>query len=127
ILHMPLARRCPRPYLTTLHGRLDLPDLAHLFAHFSEHPLVSISNAQRKPVPDANWAGTVYHGLPRDLYTFHPHPQDYFAFVGRISPEKRLDRAIEIATACGTRLKVAAKVDRADQLYFERHIQPLLA
>jgi glycosyltransferase involved in cell wall biosynthesis len=126
ILHMPLARACPRPCLTTLHGRLDLPDMQVLFSHFGTHPLVSISDAQRRPVPDANWCATVHHGLPLDLYAFHPEPQDYFAFVGRISPEKRLDRAIEIATACGTRLRVAAKVDPADQLYFEQRIRPLL-
>jgi glycosyltransferase involved in cell wall biosynthesis len=123
ILHMPLARICPRPHVTTLHGRLDLPDLPALFDRFRDHPVVSISDAQRVPLAQARWCATVHHGLRPDLYTFHPRPQDYFAFVGRISPEKRLDRAIEIALACNTRLRVAAKVDPADQLYFERHIR----
>jgi glycosyltransferase involved in cell wall biosynthesis len=126
ILHMALARACPRPYLTTLHGRLDLPDLAPFYEHFRSHPLVSISDAQRLPLPHANWYATVHHGLPLDRYTFHPQPQDYFAFVGRVSPEKRLDRAIEIAAACRTCLRVAAKVDPADERYFEREIRPLL-
>jgi glycosyltransferase involved in cell wall biosynthesis len=126
LLHMPLARACPRPYVTTLHGRLDLPDLVPFYEHFRSHPLVSISEAQRQPLPHANWYATVHHGLPLDRYTFHSRPQDYFAFVGRVSPEKRLDRAIEIATACRTRLRVAAKVDSADERYFEREIRPLL-
>jgi glycosyltransferase involved in cell wall biosynthesis len=126
ILHMPLARACPRPCLTTLHGRLDLPDLPPFYEHFREHPVVSISDAQRLPLPNANWCATIAHGLPIDRYAFHRRPQDYFAFVGRISPEKRLDRAIDIATACATRLRVAAKVDPADQSYFEHEIRPLL-
>ncbi len=126
ILQMPLARLCPCPYVTTLHGRLDLPDLPVLYGHFADHPLVSISESQRAPLPHANWCATVHHGLPRDLYAFHPQPQDYFAFVGRVSPEKRLDRAIGIATACGTMLRVAAKVDPVDRVYFERDILPLL-
>jgi glycosyltransferase involved in cell wall biosynthesis len=126
VAHFPLASRCKTPHLTTLHGRLDLPDLAPLYARFPNAPLVSISDAQRVPLPDANWAGTVHHGLPLDLYQFHPEPQDYFAFVGRISPEKRVDRAIEIAIACNTRLRIGAKVDPADQVYFEQHIRPLL-
>jgi glycosyltransferase involved in cell wall biosynthesis len=126
ISHYPLASRCPTPSLTTLHGRLDLPDLAPLHRRFATQPVVSISNAQRNPLPDANWVATVYHGLPLDLYHFHPEPQDYFAFVGRISPEKRVDRAIAIAIATGTRLRIAAKVDPADQIYFEQHVRPLL-
>ena len=87
---------------------------------------VSISDAQRLPLPHANWYATVHHGLPLDRYSFHRQPQDYFAFVGRVSPEKRLDRAIEIASACRTCLRVAAKVDPADERYFEREIRPLL-
>jgi glycosyltransferase involved in cell wall biosynthesis len=126
VLQYALARRCTTPSLTTLHGRLDLPDLVPLHARFSEHPLVSISDAQRRPLPDANWVDTVHHGLPPDLYTFRPEPQGYFAFVGRISPEKRVDRAIEIAIACGVPLRIGAKVDPADQAYFEQHIRPLL-
>jgi glycosyltransferase involved in cell wall biosynthesis len=125
-LHYPLARRCPTPCVTTLHGRLDLPDLVPLHAQFDDHPVVSISNNQRVPLPHARWCATVYHGLPQSLYKFVPDPDDYFAFVGRISPEKRVDRAIEIAIACNTRLRIAAKVDPVDRAYFEREIQPLL-
>jgi glycosyltransferase involved in cell wall biosynthesis len=125
-LHYPLARRCRIPCVTTLHGRLDLPDLVPLHAQFDGHPLVSISNSQRTPLPQARWCATVYHGLPQSLYSFVPEPDDYFAFVGRISPEKRLDRAIEIAIACGTRLRVAAKVDPVDLAYFEREIRGML-
>ena len=126
VLHLPLAVRCATPSLTTLHGRLDLPDLQPLFRHFRQHPLVSISKSQRAPLPGANWLATVHHGLPLNLYDFHPQPQDYFAFVGRISPEKRCDRAIEIAIACDTPLRIAAKVDKADQVYWEEKIEPLL-
>lgn len=125
-VHLPMAVHCATPSLTTLHGRLDLPDLQPLYKRFARHPLVSISDSQRKPLPHANWLGTVQHGLPRDLYAFHPQPQDYFAFVGRISPEKRCDRAIEIALACDTPLRIAAKVDLADRAYFEQTIEPLL-
>jgi glycosyltransferase involved in cell wall biosynthesis len=126
-LHYPLVRQCATPCLTTLHGRLDLPDLAPLHRHFREQALVSISNSQRKPLKHSRWIATVPHGLPEDLYSFHPRAGDYFAFVGRISPEKRLDRAIEIARATGTRLRIAAKVDRVDEEYFEREIRPLLS
>jgi glycosyltransferase involved in cell wall biosynthesis len=125
-LHFPMVRQCQRPCLTTLHGRLDLPDLVPLYRHFEELTLVSISDSQREPLPWANWLGTVHHGLPRDLYRFHERPDDYLAFVGRISPEKRLDRAIEIALACGVPLRIAAKVDPAEQAYFEGFIRPLL-
>lgn len=125
-VHLPMAVACPTPSLSTLHGRLDLPDLKPLFQRFSRHPLVSISDNQRGPLPGANWLGTVHHGLPPDLYRFHPQPQDYFAFVGRISPEKRCDRAIEIALACNTPLRIAAKVDTVDRDYFEARIEPLL-
>ncbi|MCC6531729.1 MAG: glycosyltransferase family 4 protein [Burkholderiales bacterium] len=122
-LPLPLARYCARPCLTTLHGRLDHPDVARLYERFPEHPLVSISAAQRRPLARANWLGTIHHGLPEDLYSFHPRPADYFAFVGRISPEKRLDRAIEIALACSTRLRIAAKVDPYDREYYRRVIE----
>jgi glycosyltransferase involved in cell wall biosynthesis len=125
-LHFPLVRQCATPCLTTLHGRLDLPDLVPLHRHFREQALVSISHHQRLPLAGSRWIATVPHGLPVDLYGFQPRPDDYFAFVGRISPEKRLDRAIEIAKATGTRLRIAAKVDRADLVYFERDIRPLL-
>ena len=125
-LHYPLARLCSTPCLTTLHGRLDLPDLVPLHRHFREQPLVSISQSQRKPLADSRWVATVHHGLPERLLSFCAEPGDYFAFVGRISPEKRVDRAIEIAIATGTRLRIAAKVDRVDEAYFEREIRPLL-
>ena len=127
MLHFALFDDIASHTLTTLHGRLDLPDLQPLFSRFSEHPLVSISDSQRLPLPDANWCATVQHGLPPNLYTFRAEPQDYFAFVGRISPEKRVDRAIKIAIACGTRLRIGAKVDAADQAYFEQHVRWLLA
>jgi glycosyltransferase involved in cell wall biosynthesis len=126
-LHFPLARRCKTPCVTTLHGRQDLPDLATLYEHFREQPVVSISDNQRAPLPTANWCATVHHGLPVDLYSFHPTPQEYFAFVGRLSPEKRVDRAIEIAIGCGVPLRIAAKVDAADRAYFESQVRPLLA
>ena len=127
VLHHPLAGRCATPCTTTLHGRQDLPCLRRLYERFSDHPLISISNSQRNPLPDANWCATVYHGLPRNLYRYHARADDYFSFVGRISPEKRLDRAIEIAIACNTTLRIAAKVDSVDRSYFEQHIRPLLS
>lgn len=125
-LHLPLMSRCATPSLTTLHGRLDLPDLKPLMRRFKDHPLASISDSQRTPLAWARWLGTVHHGLPPDLYTFHPRAQDYFAFVGRVSPEKGLDRAIEIAIACDTPIRIAAKVDTQDLEYFERVIEPML-
>ena len=125
-LHYPLARRSATPCVTTMHGRLDIPDLQRLHRQFATLPLVSISNSQRGPLLHANWCGTVYHGLPADLYRFQPRPGDYYAFLGRISPEKRVDRAIEIALACRTPIRIAAKVDPADRLYFEREVRPLL-
>lgn len=125
-LHFPIFRRCTVPHLTTFHGRLDLRDLRPIFENFRELPMVSISDCQRSPVSQANWLGTVQHGLPQDLYTFRPEPGGYLAFLGRMSPEKRPDRAIEIAIRTGLPLKMAAKVDRADQDYFETQIRPLL-
>jgi glycosyltransferase involved in cell wall biosynthesis len=123
----PLFRGIAHKTLTTLHGRQDLPDLQLLYRAFPEMGLVSISDSQRTPVPYANFAGTVYHGIPQDLHypTFSPRG-GYLAFIGRISPEKRLDRAIEIARAVGFPLKVAAKVDAVDVKYFEQVIKPLL-
>jgi glycosyltransferase involved in cell wall biosynthesis len=125
-LHYPMARQCATPCLTTLHGRLDLPHFRPLHRHFFDLPLVAISNHQRRQLPVAHFVATVHHGLPAELYGFTREPQGYFAFVGRISPEKRVDRAIEIAKACDTPLLVAAKVDAADRAYFESQIQPLL-
>lgn len=125
-LHFPLSRHRSIAQVTTLHGRLDIPDLIPLYAEFRDMPLVSISDAQRSPLAEANWQATVHHGLPVDLYRFHPEAGTYLAFLGRISPEKRLDRAIEIAKRCGIPLKIAAKVDLVDQDYFRSVIAPLL-
>jgi glycosyltransferase involved in cell wall biosynthesis len=125
-LHYPLARRLMVPYFTTLHGRLDLPDLIPLYREFSETPVVSISNSQRAPLPWLNWQGTVHHGLPEDLCRLQPAPGKYLAFLGRFSPEKRIDRAIEIAKRSGIPLKIAAKIDAADREYYESKVKPLL-
>jgi glycosyltransferase involved in cell wall biosynthesis len=125
-LHFPLARRLPVAHVTTLHGRLDLPELRPIYEEFADQPVISISNAQRQPLPGAGWIGTVYHGLPLDLLRFHPGRGRYLAFLGRIAPEKRVDRAIAIATACGQPLRIAAKVDPADRAYFEQEVGHLL-
>jgi glycosyltransferase involved in cell wall biosynthesis len=122
-----LARRQVVPYVTTMHGRLDSPELEPIFRTFPEAPLVSISDAQRQPHPRANWQGTVYHGLPLDLYRSFPTGGGYLAFVGRISPEKRVDRAVEIARRLGMPLKIAAKIDGKDRDYYENDIKPLFA
>ena len=124
-LSFPMSRRCQTPVLTTMHGRMDPPELIPIFREYAEMPLVSISNAQRTPLPAANWVGTVYHGLP-DLYAFHPNPRSYLAYLGRICPEKRPDHAIEIAKRVGVPLRMAAKVDPVDREYFETKIVPLL-
>lgn len=125
--HFPLFHGIARHTLTTLHGRQDLPDLQQLYHAFPEMGLVSISNSQREPIPFANFAGTVYHGLPQNLHrpTFEARG-GYLAFLGRISPEKRLDRAIAIARAVGFPLKIAAKIDAVDVEYFESQIKPLI-
>jgi glycosyltransferase involved in cell wall biosynthesis len=123
----PLFRPIARRTVTTLHGRQDLPDLLPLYLGFDDMPLISISNDQRRPVPNANFAATVYHGLPVNLHRPSGGPPgDYVAFLGRISPEKRPDRAIAIARALRIPLKIAAKVDRADEAYFRTTIEPLL-
>lgn len=126
-VHLPLARRCPVPVITTLHGRLDVAALGLLHREFAELPLVSISNAQRTPLPWASWAGTVHHGLPLELHRPHYDAGEYLVFLGRISPEKRLDRAIEVARRASLPLKIAAKIDHADREYFASQIEPLLA
>jgi glycosyltransferase involved in cell wall biosynthesis len=126
-LHYPVSRRAGWPAVTTLHGRLDIPDLQPLYDEFHDMPVVSISNDQRSPLPQANWYGTVHHGLPADLYAFHEGPGRYLVFLGRISPEKRVDRAIEIARRSGLPLRIAAKVDAADRAYFDETVRPLLA
>ena len=125
-LHFPLSRRGSFNQLTTLHGRLDLPDLPLLYDEFSEMPLVSISDSQRKPLPHANWVGTVYHGLPPSSFTFREKTEEYLLFLGRISPEKRVDRAIEIARRTHRKLKICAKIDRVDRYYFNKNIKYLL-
>lgn len=130
--HSPLIRDFADRTLTTLHGRLDLPDLKPLYAAFPEMPMVSISDSQRRPMPEANWAATIPHGLPIDLLPFSPRPketrasQGYLAFLGRISPEKRPDRAIEVAARAGWPLRIAAKIDVVDRDYWDGLIAPLI-
>jgi glycosyltransferase involved in cell wall biosynthesis len=126
-VHFPLFRPIAERTVTTLHGRLDLPDLHPLYREFDDVPLVSISASQRRPMPPVRWIGTVHHGLPRDLLRFSPEPEGrYLAFLGRIADEKRPDRAVEIAKRAGIPLKIFAKVDRADERYFREEIEPLL-
>jgi glycosyltransferase involved in cell wall biosynthesis len=125
-LHFPVTRRQNIPAVTTLHGRLDIPDVHPVYREFAEMPLVSISDAQREPMPWVNWVDTVYHGLPADLYQPQKQPGKYLAFLGRTSPEKRVDRAIEIARRAGMPIKIAAKVDVADKQYFDTEIRKLL-
>jgi glycosyltransferase involved in cell wall biosynthesis len=126
-LHFPLFSDLATRTLTTQHGRLDLPDLPVVYKAFPKYPLVSISNHQRLPCPGWNWVRTVHHGLPEQLYAFSPKPRDgYLAFLGRICPEKRPDLAIAIARRTGVKLKIAAKVDRVDQSYFDDVIRPLI-
>ncbi|MBN9559365.1 MAG: glycosyltransferase family 4 protein [Alphaproteobacteria bacterium] len=121
-----LFKRQRTPFVTTLHGRLDLPEFAEVYNLFPDVPLISISDNQRLPLPRVGWMRTVLHGLPEKLLTPRPVKQDYLAFLGRISPEKGIDKAIRIAAAAGMKLKVAAKVDRADQDYYDQEIRPLL-
>jgi len=125
-LHFPSSRFIKTPCITTLHGRLDIPELRHIFHKFTTQPVISISNSQRLPLPEANWLATVYHGLPEDLYEKQINKDDYLAFIGRISQEKRPDRAIEIAKRAGLKIKLAAKVDKADEHYFNSHIKHLM-
>ena len=123
-----LFARQPMPFLTTLHGRLDLPELQPIFNTFSDVPVVSISDNQRMPLQQANWLSTVYHGLPENLLKPIPDVKpSYLAFLGRISPEKRLDTAIRIAEQAGMPIKVAAKLDKADRAYYEEVIKPLMS
>ena len=117
-VHFPFARRARMPNVTTLHGRLDIPDLVPLFREYREMPVVSISDSQRDPLPWLPWVATVHHGLPPNLYRLQEHPGRYLAFLGRISREKRVDRAIKIAQRAGLELKIAAKIDKTDQEYF---------
>ncbi|TAJ71101.1 MAG: glycosyltransferase family 4 protein [Phenylobacterium sp.] len=127
MMQFPMFEDIAAKTITTLHGRLDLKDLVQVYRRWPQFPLVSISDDQRRPLPFANWAATVHHGMSTDLYRFSPRSEGYLAFLGRISPEKRPDRAIAIATAAGRPLRMAAKVDNADRAYFETTIEPLLA
>lgn len=125
-MHFPLSKLSGLVHVSTLHGRLDSPDLVPLYRKYRNMPLTSISLSQRKPLPWVNWIGNVYHGLPADLLPLGSGRGKYLAFLGRISPEKRVDRAIEIAKKLNMPLKIAAKVDPADRVYYEREIKPLL-
>jgi glycosyltransferase involved in cell wall biosynthesis len=127
LMHAPVVRAFAERTVTTLHGRLDLPELQPFYRTFPRLPLVSISNAQRRPMPPVNWLGTVHHGLPERLLPYAPTASGgYLAFLGRISPEKRPDRAIEIAARAGMPLKIAAKIDRVDRPYWEELVEPLV-
>lgn len=126
MIHFPFFARCADKTVTTLHGRLDMKDIGGVYERWSEFGLVSISDDQRRPLPLANWKATVHHGMPADLYRFSPKAEGYLAFLGRISPEKRPDRAIEIATLLNKPLKIAAKVDAADKVYWETVIRPMV-
>jgi glycosyltransferase involved in cell wall biosynthesis len=128
LVHFPLVRPLANQVVTTLHGRLDLPDLRPFYSAFSDMPIVSISRDQRRPLPAGlNWVGNVYHGLPRNLLKFRAHPEgDYLAFLGRISPEKGPDTAIEIARRARMPLKIAAKIDKVDRTYWDRIIEPMI-
>lgn len=121
-----LFYRQPTPFVTTLHGRLDLPEHQPVFDTFSAVPVISISDAQRRPVPRANWVRTIHHGMPEHLLTPRSVTPSYLAVLGRIAPEKGVDRAIKIAVQCGIPLKIAAKVDRADEEYYDAVIRPLM-
>src|ERR1700733_8170914 len=126
-LGYPVLKRIGVPFLTTLHGRLDLPELRRIYQTFPNVPLVSISDSQREPLPEANYIRTIHHGLPKDLLKAGDGAEGYLAFIGRISPEKAPDAAIRIAAAAGMKIKIAAKIDKVDQAYFEEHVEPLLA
>ncbi|KRA70558.1 glycosyl transferase [Caulobacter sp. Root656] len=126
MVHFPMFEDMPERTLTTLHGRLDLKDLPGVYRRWPQFPLVSISDDQRRPLPFANWAGTVLHGMAEEIYDFRPKSDGYLAFLGRISPEKGPDRAIAIAKRLGKKLKIAAKIDAADRAYFHDEIEHLL-
>jgi glycosyltransferase involved in cell wall biosynthesis len=126
-LSFPLARLIQVPTVSTLHGRLDLKEFLPIYRRYKDQPVISISHDQRRPLPEMKWAGTVYHGLPRNLLKFRSGPGNYLVFLGRLSPEKRPDLAIEISRRSGIPLKIAAKIDRTDRQYFEAVIKPLLS
>jgi len=123
----PFAMRSPVPTIATMHGRLDVEEIHPVYARYRAIPLVSIGEAQRAPLPRMNWVRTIHHGMPRDLLRFSPGPGKYLAFLGRISPEKRPDIAIEVARRAGIPLKIAAKIDVVDRDYFNAVIKPLLS
>ncbi|PZQ59068.1 MAG: glycosyl transferase [Phenylobacterium zucineum] len=127
MIQFPMFEDMAARTLTTLHGRLDLKDLPEVYRRWPQFPLVSISDDQRRPLPFASWAATVHHGVTTDLYRFSPRDSGYLAFLGRISPEKRPDRAVSIAVGAGRELRVAAKIDNADRAYFEDQISALLS
>ena len=126
MIHFPFFEDMAHRTLTTLHGRLDIKDLAPVYDRWNTYPMVSISDDQRRSLPNANWAGTVHHGMQSEIYRFSANSNGYLAFLGRISPEKRPDRAIAIAKRLGLKLKIAAKIDSADSAYFHEKIEPLL-
>lgn len=126
-LHFSLVRFSQVPHVTTLHGRLDLPDLKPVYREFSEMPVISISDSQRKPLLEANWQATIYNGIPDDHLKFHPEPGNYFAFIGRICPEKGIEEAIEIAIRFGMEIRIAAKIDLVDNSYFNEKIKPFFS
>ena len=125
-LHYPIARRLTTGHVTTIHGRMDLPEYVPLYREYADMPVISISDSQREPLPWLNWKGTVYHGIPEEMFRSNPKPGKYLAFLGRFSPEKRADRAIEIAKRSGIPLKIAAKIEDSDSEYFKAAIEPLL-
>ena len=125
-MHFPLSRRSRVPHVSTLHGRLDLPDLQPLYDEFSDMPVISISDSQRGPLPQARWVATVHHGIPVERYPFHEESGAYLAFLGRITPEKRVDRAIQIARRTGIKLRIAAKIEPLHQDYFDAAVRPFL-
>jgi glycosyltransferase involved in cell wall biosynthesis len=125
-LTLPFAARSTTPTVLTMHGRLDTPDYSKILRCYGQMPYVSISDAQRIPVPEINWVRTIYHGYPETLFDFNPEPEDYFLYLGRFSEEKRPDQAIMMARACNVKLKIAAKIDPADKEYFKTRIAPLL-
>ena len=126
-LHFPFSRACGVPHITTLHGRLDMPELIPVFRQFPHNKMVSISFSQREPLRNAHWAGNVYHGVPPANFACGAGKGGYLAFCGRVSPEKRVDRAIQIAIAAGMPLKIAARIDPVDEEYYESAVKPLLS
>jgi glycosyltransferase involved in cell wall biosynthesis len=126
-LGFPLIRRCQAPAITTIHGRLDMPELINVFREFSDVPLVSVSQSQQRQMPWANWKATIHHGVPKDVYAYNPNAGRYLGYIGRIAPEKAPDVAIAVAKSVRIPLRIAAKVDPVDQEYFQHAIRPLLA